>query len=138
MRRVVKTYQINRPLRSVKDSFTDLTKYAKLHPLVVSADLIDAESEVSIYRIREKPFRSLPISIGYCTRVIQGEDTIKFEFTGLPFNKPQIVYYLSEPGQGKTEVRLDLTLLGLPLVENVLLLMMMAAQDEIMSKLNRG
>ena len=137
MRRTTQTYLVQQPLEVVVDYLSDLTKFATLHPLIISARLKNVQEKHPSYRIRERPFGFIPISIGYFATVIQGDEIIKYEITGLPLNKPQFVYYLTEVEAEKTEVLLDLTILGLPGIENILMAMMTGAQDEIMLKLNQ-
>jgi len=126
-----KSYTLSAPVSSVRSVLTNLEQYGRLHPLITSATKIEKD----IFKIRERPFRSIPIHINYFARVIDTPDQIKQQVWGLPLVSLEISYSLEEK-ESATQVQVNITATAPPIVRRVLLNKMMAAQDELMRSIS--
>lgn len=78
----------------------------------------------------------MPIHISYSARVRHSGDSVSYDITGIPFTKMNINYTFTEKSENEVDIHFNLILGGMFMGKKILANKMIAAQDELMSKMS--
>lgn len=134
-----KTYAVQKKLEKLVDIFSDLEKFGALNPLIYKVEKLGAEQNERLFRIYERPYRWLPITVKYKARVIlQAAHNVEYQITELPFTTANFVYRFSKESVDRTMIELRIQINSKLIGKKILMNKMIKAQDKIMSNLSRN
>jgi len=134
-----KTYIANLPLSTIHDILSNLETYGQFHPLITGVEKMPAKKDGHIqYRIKEKPFDSLPMKIQYKAIVKVRPSQIEFEVLELPFTQAYIYYQLKPKTETSTTIDFRLVINSKMPGKRILQRKMFNAQDRLMNAINKG
>ncbi len=128
------TFQINKTKEQIRAFLSNMEDYGAYHPLITSAEPIDAER--SLFIIKEKPFSWLPIRIKYKAKVQVLGRVIIYETFGIPLNKAILEFRTENEGLNHTTVNLKVVVKGPILISSFLASKILKAQKHLFNKLS--
>jgi hypothetical protein len=126
-------FVVEKPLEATMDNFIDLQKYVKLHPLMVKTDLVATNT----YKLYEQPFAWIPFQLTYFAHLIHTSNKLTYVLEGVPFTKARFDYEFTEINPNKTKATLAIQLNGLPVANQIIMKLMIDAQQTIFDLLDQ-
>ena len=132
------TYLISAPLSTVKSTLGDMKKYGALHPLIKSVTNTEGDAkQLHNFRIKEKPFTWLPITIFYEAELMTTNDTIEYHITGIPLTKAYLHYDFNKISETETEVIFNLKIKSKLPGKKILQYKMIKAQNQLIEAIRQ-
>lgn len=127
------TFVVNKSVSETMPHLIDLNKYVKLHPLLLKADLVSSNR----YKIYEEPFAWLPFRVTYFADVSTSNNNVSYALDGIPFTKAYFEYNFTATSTTTTTVNLTIQLNGLPLANQIIMKLMVDAQQTIFKAIDQ-
>ncbi len=107
--KTIKHYNVIGEYSKLNTILTNLEYYGEFHPLIQTVAKVDrGDVDYTEFRIKERPFRWIPISIFYAANVRSSVNRIQYEIIGIPFTKPHIEYELTPLSDREIKVTFQL------------------------------
>jgi len=133
MKKIILSYKVPCPTKPLIQLFSELKEYAKIHPLISKAK--ETVTKQNKYRITEKPFKYLPISISYFATVKSSVNEIEYSISKIPLSKLTIKYIFLSFDYKTTEIKCFLELESTLIGKSILFRKLIKSQDELMNSL---
>jgi len=127
-----KIYSTNKNKAELLSIFGNLQNFAEAHPLIVS---ISKEEKNGYFKVKEKPFSLIPISIYYSVKPLLEHNQVTFMVKGLPLLKPTLHYRFREL-KDSTELIFTIHIKGFIGANQYLAYKMTKAMDELIENIN--
>lgn len=132
MKKISRTYILDKNESELRSFLIDLVAFGALHPLIFFVKKETGLGDNLVFRIYEKPYSMLPLTINYTVKVVEEGERIIYHITGVPMHDVSIFYIIKSLDENKTQVELNIVVKGIPLNESLMLKKMINAQDHIM------
>ena len=128
-----KTYTLKGSLSDVYDHFANFEKFADLHPLFIKVERLNSTS----FKIYEKPFNWLPITIKYRAEIELEENAVYYKAIGLPYKNITLSYTFND---NSPSIQIDYKVVIKSILPGkfILLNMMFKAQDQVVKNLQEN
>lgn len=135
MKKTTLSYKVPFPSKSLIETFSDLNKYAQVHPLILKAE--KTKIDPNKYKITERPFKYVPIKISYQATVRSNKDEVEYLISKIPFTKLTIKYAFLSLNTETTEIKCSIQLQSKLIGKTILFRKLIKAQNDLMNSLDQ-